>query len=205
MRKYILCLALVASMIGAFSASAQFRYGPMLGIDITNLKFRQDLITVDKSVGFSTGIATEMMFPGIGFGVSSGIFYEQRGATLNLGEKLVWASQGYGKERSYLHYIEIPIHLRLKYTRLNGMEDYVAPFVFGGPSFSILAAHSNVKALKYAGGEMGLTVGLGVEIFKNWQVQASRTWGMVYAVKTKLLDDFSAKNRTWDIRVVYLF
>ena len=50
MRKYILCLALVASMIGAFSASAQFRYGPMLGIDITNLKFRQDLITVDKSV-----------------------------------------------------------------------------------------------------------------------------------------------------------
>ncbi len=184
MRKYILCLALVASMIGAFSASAQFRYGPMLGIDITNLKFRQDLITVDKSVGFSTGIATEMMFPGIGFGVSSGIFYEQRGATLNL---------------------EIPIHLRFKYTRLNGMEDYVAPFVFGGPSFSILAAHSNVKALKYAGGEMGLTVGLGVEIFKNWQVQASRTWGMVYAVKTKLLDDFSAKNRTWDIRVVYLF
>ncbi len=145
------------------------------------------------------------MFPGIGFGVSSGIFYEQRGATLNLGEKLVWASQGYGKERSYLHYIEIPIHLRFKYTRLNGMEDYVAPFVFGGPSFSILAAHSNVKALKYAGGEMGLTVGLGVEIFKNWQVQASRTWGMVYAVKTKLLDDFSAKNRTWDIRVVYLF
>ncbi len=205
MRKYILCLALVASMIGAFSASAQFRYGPMLGIDITNLKFRQDLIAVDKSVGFSTGIATEMMFPGIGFGVSSGIFYEQRGATLNLGEKLVWASQGYGKERSYLHYREIPIHLRFKYTRLNGMEDYVAPFVFGGPSFSILAAHSNVKALKYAGGEMGLTVGLGVEIFKNWQVQASRTWGMVYAVKTKLLDDFSAKNRTWDIRVVYLF
>ena len=122
---------------------------------------------------------------------------------MNLGEKLVWASQGYGKERSYLHYIEIPIHLRFKYTRLNGMEDYVAPFVFGGPSFSILAAHSNVKALKYAGGEMGLTVGLGVEIFKNWQVQASRTWGMVYAVKTKLLDDFSAKNRTWDIRVVY--
>ena len=35
MRKYILCLALVASMIGAFSASAQFRYGPMLGIEIT--------------------------------------------------------------------------------------------------------------------------------------------------------------------------
>lgn len=47
------------------------------------------------------------------------------------------------------------------------MEDYVAPFVFGGPSFSILAAHSNVKALKYAGGEMGLTV--------DWVSRFSRT------------------------------
>ena len=189
----------------AFGASAKFRWGPVVGANFPYYYWEQNLVESTTLAGFSAGVQCELMIPGIGFGVSSGIFYEQRGATLNLGEKLVWASQGYGKERSYLHYIEIPIHLRFKYTRLNGMEDYVAPFVFGGPSFSILAAHSNVKALKYAGGEMGLTVGLGVEIFKNWQVQASRTWGMVYAVKTKLLDDFSAKNRTWDIRVVYLF
>jgi hypothetical protein len=28
---------------------------------------------------------------------------------------------------------------------------------------------------------------------------------MVYATKTKLLDDFSAKNRTWDVRFTYFF
>lgn len=205
MRKLITTLAVVAAILSGLNASAQFRYGPMVGVTVSDLAFKQDLITVDKSVGFSAGLATELMFPGIGFGVDAGLFYEQRGATLHLGEKEVWASEGYGKERSYLHYLELPVHLRFKWTRMNGFEDYLAPFVFGGPSFSILMGHSDVKALKYAGGDVGLTVGGGVELFRNWQVQCSYTWALVYAEKTKLLDDFSAKNRTLDVRVVYLF
>lgn len=205
MRKLTLCLTLLAALLTSVGASAQFRYGPMLGLDVTNLKFKQDLITVDKSVGFSAGLATELMFPGIGFGVDAGVFYEQRGATLHLGEKKVWSSLGYGTERSYLHYLEIPVHLRFKWTRMGGFEDYVAPFVFGGPSFGILMGHSHVKALSYAGGDVGMTVGGGFEILRNWQVTCSYTWGIVYAEKTKLLDDFSAKNRTLNFRVVYLF
>mgnify|MGYP001045434914 CR=1 FL=1 len=205
MRKLIICLAFLAAALSGLNMSAQFRYGPMVGLTVTDLKFKQDLITVDKSVGFSAGVATELMFPGIGFGVDAGLFYEQRGATLNLGEREVWASQGYGRERSYLHYLEIPVHLRFKWTRMNGLEDYVAPFVFGGPSFGILMGHSHVKALQYAGGDVGMTVGGGLELFRNWQVQCSYTWGIVYAEKTKLLDDFSAKNRTLNVRVVYLF
>jgi hypothetical protein len=88
---------------------------------------------------------------------------------------------------------------------MQGLEDYVAPYVFGGPTISFLAAHSSVDAYSYAGGELGLQAGLGFEIYKNWQVQASYTWGMTYALKTKLLDDFSARNRTWSVRVTYLF
>lgn len=195
----------MAAAVSGLNLSAQFRYGPMVGVTVTDLKFKQDLISIDKSVGFSAGVATELMFPGIGFGVDAGLFYEQRGATLNLGQREVWASQGYGKERSYLHYLEIPVHLRFKWTRMNGLEDYIAPFVFGGPSFSILMGHSNVKALEYAGGDVGMTVGGGFELFRNWQVMCSYTWGLVYAEKTKLLDDFSAKNRTLNVRVVYLF
>ncbi len=195
----------MAAAFSGLNLSAQFRYGPMVGLTVTDLKFKQDLISVDKSVGFSAGVATELMFPGIGFGVDAGLFYEQRGATLNLGEKEVWSSQGFGRERSYLHYLEIPVHLRFKWTRMNGLEDYIAPFVFGGPSFSILMGHSHVKALQYAGGDVGMTVGGGFELFRNWQVMCSYTWGLVYAEKTKLLDDFSAKNRTLNVCVVYLF
>ena len=169
------------------------------------MKFNQKLFNVDSNVGFSAGLATELMFPGIGFGVDAGIFYQQRGATLNLGEREVWASQGYGKERCYLHYIEVPVNLRFKWTRMNGLEDYVAPFVFGGPTFSILAAHSDIKALDYPFGDVGLTAGFGVEIYRDWQVSGSYTWGLMTAASTKLLDDFNSKNRTWNVRVVYFF
>ena len=40
---------------------------------------------------------------------------------------------------------------------------------------------------------------------RRWQIQGSYTWGMTYALKTKLLDDFSAQNRTWSIRAIYFF
>lgn len=185
--------------------SAQFRYGPTVGVDLTTLKFKQDLFTVDQSVGYQAGVQCEMMFPGIGFGIDFGAMYEQRGATLHLGEKKIWASEGYGVNRTYLHYLNIPFNLRFKWTRMNGLEDYVAPYVFGGPSIGFMVAHNKNKALDYTGADLGLSVGIGFEILKNWQVQGSYTWGMTYAVKTKLLDEFSAKNRTWSVRVVRYF
>ncbi len=205
MKKILICFIIMASIIGAGYANAQFRYGPIVGVDFTNLEFRQDLITVDQSTGFSAGIIGEMMFPGIGFGLDIGAMYVQRGATLHLGEKKIWYSDGFGTERSYLHYLDIPLNLRFKYTRLGGIEDYVAPFVFGGPSLSVLFAHNSISALEYAGGEFGLSVGGGLEILRKWQISVSYTWGMSYALKTRLLDDFSAKNRTLNVRVAYLF
>ncbi len=117
----------------------------------------------------------------------------------------MWSSQGYGNERLYIHYVDIPFHLKFKYTRLQGVEDYVAPFVYGGPTFSLQAGHSKCEALKFSGGEVGLTAGIGAEVMKNWQIAASYTWGMTYALKARQLADFSARNKTWDIRLTYFF
>lgn len=205
MKKIIIALVALLSLAAAPEAYSQFRWGPTAGIDITTLKFKQDLFQVDQSVGYTVGVASELMFPGIGFGIDMGLLYTQRGATLHLGEREIWASQGYGNERSYLHYLEIPLHVRFKYTNLNGVENYIAPFVYAGPSIGIIVGHGNIDALKYAGGDFGLTVGLGAELKRNWQVSAEYTWGMSYAVQTKLLDKFSAKNRDWVVRVAYLF
>jgi hypothetical protein len=206
MKRFFVALAVLVAILSApNNAKAELRYGPTVGMNISTLKFKQPLIEVNGIGGASAGVTTEVMFPGIGFGLNSGIYYEMRGAKLHLGDKLIWSSLGYGTETSRLHYLEVPVHLRFKWTRMAGFEDYLAPFVYGGPSFSLLFGNSNVKALEYARGEMGLTVGGGVEIMRNWQVSCAYTWGMVYAEQTKLLDNFSAKNRTLDIRLTYLF
>lgn len=203
--RQILKLTLVAiiSTLCTFGANAQFRYGPTAGANFSDLKFKQDLITIGQATGFDAGIATETMFPGIGFGIGSGLIYQMRGAHLHLGEKKIWASDGFGNERVYLHYVQIPLNLRFKWTRMSGVEDYVAPFIYGGPAVSFLVGHSDISALSYATADFAMEVGFGLELFKNWQISAVRNWGVTYALKTKLLDDFSAQNRNWSIRLTY--
>ncbi len=203
--RLIQAVAAIILLMAATDAAAQFRWGPTAGLTLTNLNFKQDLLPVSQVTGGSGGVQIEMMFPGVGFGFDTGLIYELRGADIDWGAKKMWASQGMGKERLYLHYVDIPLHLRFKYTRLGGVEDYVAPLVFGGPSFGLMMGHSTNKALKYAFGEVGLAAGIGVELYKRWQITASYTWGMTYAMKAKTLTNYSAQNRTWDFRVSYFF
>jgi len=203
----ILALVLAISSLGA---SAQFRWGPSAGINIADLSFKQDLVGVSAGVGYAAGIQCEFMFPGIGLGIDFGAFYNQTGANVSLGDQYVWASQGYGKERVYLHNFQVPFHLRFKYSRLNGVEDYFCPFVFGGPELQIQVGHGSIKsngqpAFDYSGGDLGLSAGLGFEVMRHWQISGYYTWGMTYVLKTSVLDNFSAKCSSWNVRVAYLF
>lgn len=211
--KSIRILALLAiAFILAPAAKAQFRYAPVAGVTLNDLKFSQDIVDIGRAVGYQAGIQAELMFPGIGFGMDFGLLYNQVGSSVDLGSRKIWSSDGFGKTNVRLHMIQIPLHLRFKWTRMNGLEDYIAPFVYGGPDFSIMAGHSGVKGnrgvenpFKYAGGDLGLTAGGGFELYRRWQVSAQYTWGMSYLIKTRKLDNYSARNRQWSIRVAYFF
>lgn len=205
MKKSIILAVLMLAAVTAPSVNAQFRYGPMVGVSITNLKFKQDLISIEKTTGFSAGAVAEMMFPGIGFGIDLGFYYEMRGAKLAMGEKTIWSSQGYGNERMSLHYLTIPLHLRFKYTRMNGFEEKLAPIVYVGPTFGFHLGNSKNNAMDYAGGDLGIEFGGGVELFRHWQVTASYNLGMTYVTKAKILTNYSARSRCLNFRVSYLF
>lgn len=199
----ILLLAIVA-LCTVTPAKAEFRWGPTAGINITNLSFKQDLIQVSQGVGPVLGVQGEMMFPGIGFGIDIGAMYAMQGASLDLGRWEIFRADGYGKERAYLHALQIPVSLRFKWTRLGGIEDWVAPFLFGGPVFNLTIAHGSLKALDYAS-SIGLQAGMGFEIFRRWQIQGSYTWGVTYSVKAAKLIDYSAREKYWTIRATYFF
>ena len=205
MKKILAIVMLFIAMLGVNEVQGQTRWGVVAGVDYTNLSFDQDLFTINQNVGATGGVTGELMIPGIGFGVDASLLYTQRGATLNLGERPLWSSQGYGKENMLLHYLEIPIHLKFKFKNLNGLENTIMPILFAGPEFSFLVGHSNIKAMEYAGGEFGIDVGVGCEILQRFQVNASYCWGMSYALKTKQLDDFSARNRCWKLACTYFF
>ncbi|MDE6644506.1 MAG: PorT family protein [Muribaculaceae bacterium] len=196
---------LLFAAIAMLPVCAQFRYAPTVGADYSTLNFKQDLIEINATPGLRAGVNGELMFPGIGFGIDVGAFYSMRGAKVNLGQKEIWASEGYGNERVFLHYLEIPFNLKFKWTRMQGLEDYIAPYVLGGPVFDFLIGHSNQKAIDFAGGTLGVRAGGGFELFRRWQVQIAYTWGMTYALKTVKLDQFSARNRYFSLSVARYF
>ena len=209
-RIYLILVGLI--LLAAPSLRAEFRYAPVAGVTIGTLHFKQNLFDVGQQVAFQVGIQGELMFPGLGFGIDFGLLYNQMGARTNLGQREIWSSDGFGDVNTRLHMATIPVHLRFKWTRMNGFEDYLAPFVYGGPEFSIMAAHNKIKGnegvpnpYKYSGGDLGLCVGAGAEIMKRWQVSLQYTWGMTYLLKTQKLDNFSAQNRQWAVRVAYFF
>lgn len=197
-------LSILAAVV-CLAASAEFRWGPTVGANFTTYKYSQDLFEIDTSVGGGVGVIGELMFPGIGFGIDFGLNYNLHGSKLHLGDKKVWASDGYGIEQSWLHTIEVPISLRFKYTNLNGIERMIAPFVYAGPVFSIIAGHNKLDALEYSGGSVMLQCGIGAELFENFQISGGYYWGMTYETRTVKLDDFISKSQGWRVNLTYLF
>lgn len=202
MKKLLLTLIAFLTTLGA---SAEFRWGPTVGINISELNWKQQLITSKSTVGFNAGAMGEIMIPGIGFGIDFAVKYAMHGAKVNFGEKEVWSSDGFGNETVLFHTLQIPLNLRFKWTRMNGFENYVAPFVYGGPVITFNLSTSNLSCIEHPEGSFGLQCGIGAELFEKWQISAGYLWGMSYDVRTVKLDNFSARNRGWQVNVAWLF
>lgn len=207
----ILIIALIA-VLAPLASKAQFRYGPAAGITVNNLSLNQELFSHSSLVAPMGGVMGEFMFGGIGFGVDFSLFYNQIGMNSDLTPRKLWADQGFGDAKLRLHTLQIPLNLRFKWTRMDGFEDYLAPFIFAGPVFDITLAESKIPSTKNApspfarsGGDVGLSTGLGVEIFRNWQLSGQYTWGLTSMTGLRELPNFTGENRQWTVRLAYLF
>lgn len=202
MKRLIAALVVLCTVLGA---SAQFRWGVMAGANFTDYHFKQSLVDVKSSVGYQAGVMGELMFPGIGFGIDFGLQYSHHGAKVNLGQRHVWQAEGYGDQQIWIHSLQIPLHLRYKYSRFNGLERYFIPFAFAGPNFSFHLGDNGVKAMEYPGGTVSIQFGLGVELIERIQVFGSYDLGVSYEMRTRKLDNFSARPSTWNVGVSYMF
>lgn len=209
MLKKLLLSALVA-IAATVPAAAQFRYGPQVGANFSTLKFRQPgLVEPSQSVNPQAALNCEFIFTQFGLGIDFGLGYSMTGGFVNL-NRPIWTLNGFGREHVMIHNLTIPLHLRFKWTKMQGLEEIIAPIVYGGPEFDIQLGHSRLqrngqKAFQYSGGDVALACGLGVELFKRYQITAGYTWGVTYALKTAQLDDFSARTQGWTLRLSYLF
>lgn len=201
-----LLLSLIALFV-SLSAAAEFRGGPMIGVNGSSLFWKQDLVSTHYRVGGSAGFLGEIMIPGIGFGVDFGLRYQLNGASVDFGERPVWsgAPDYMGKTDVWFHTIQIPLNLRFKYTRLEGFERILAPFVYAGPVFTFNVATNKVPVIEKPGGTVDIQIGAGAELIEHLQISGGYYWGVTYQVRTVKLDNFSARPQGWFVNVAWLF
>lgn len=195
----LICLAV------ALGASAKFRWGPTVGADFSYYYWHQRLISSHTLAGVKAGVGCEVMIPGIGFGVDFGLKYAYRGGRAGFGEQYIWSSDGIGNQDLRLHTVEVPVNLRFKWTRMDGFERYLAPFVYGGPQVNFNVANSKCEAIDRAGVSLGLAVGAGVELWRRFQISGGYVWDVTYDVETRKLEDFSARLEGWTLDFTVLF
>lgn len=206
MKKIFLAAAmLVVALSQSLNAYAETRWGVTAGANYNEIHFKQgDIFKSDRMVGGNAGLTGELMIPGIGFGVDASVLYSMCNGKLHMGDKKVWSSLGLGTETCTLHYIDIPLNLKFRYHNLDGVENTIMPLAFAGPTISVLAGHNKVgDQLSYQKLSASFHMGIGCELFNKVQVNVGYQFGIGESLKTKLLDENGAKNRTWFVNLTY--
>lgn len=202
MRKYFAILLLTFTVI---RASAEFRWGPTAGVNFSTLHWKQDIAATSMLTGFDAGLAGELMIPGIGFGIDMAFRYNLHGAHVNFGDHKIWSIDGIENQNVWLHTLEIPLNLKFKWTRLNGLERIIAPLVYAGPVFNFTLGTNKCPAIEHPAGYVAIQVGGGVELLERIQVSGGYSWGVSYQVRTVKLDNYSAQPRGGFIQLGYFF
>lgn len=193
-------LVIAALLTISTSASAQFRWGIKVGMDVNKMSFDTSALESSNRTGFTGGLMTEFTVPIIGIGLDASLMYTHKGN--NLKDKEDGATVKYNTD-----YLSIPVNLKYKFG-LPVVGRLVSPFVYTGPCFSFLTSKKAVSDFFHNKTcDMSWNVGLGVQLLNHLQIGAQYGFGINDAAKVVMDDNKieKVKNNTWTITAAYLF
>jgi outer membrane protein with beta-barrel domain len=136
-------------------------------------------------------------------GLMGGIWFGgNRNGTVGVQGELMYAvkkSQDTAGNETDLHYLEIPILMRINFGSAN--RERAAGYIIAGPAFDVkLKAELNGIDIadQYEGLDLGVIAGAGVEITR-FLVEARYNWGLRNVVKGNLATTTEIKTRTFAI------
>ncbi len=189
--------ALMTAMLLALPAAAQVRLGLRGGITVGELRFSREIIDSDNRAGFTGGLLVDVGIPVTGLGVEVSAMYTHRNNRLTDGQRTFKR-----------HYIDIPVYARYR-MGIAGIGHVFAPYIFTGPSFSILFDDSAPGNYDNNKTYLSWDVGGGAELFNHWRLSATYGIGiskaMEYIDREYTGDKVSGKDRYWTLSVAYLF
>ena len=210
--KSIKVILLVLACIITIPASAQFRWGPRIGTEVTAMRFDKSVFNSENRAGFTGGLMCEFTVPVINLGFDLSVMYVHRVSQSNVttdggnADDNALVSSSRFKNRDY---IEIPLNFKYK-IGMPLIGKVFTPYLFTGPSFSFLTSKTAITDMyKNKKFDIAWNFGVGVELISHLQVAASYGLGMTKTVETLSgyngAQPIDGKNNYWTITAAWLF
>ncbi len=196
-------LIIVAVMMTAMTASAQFSFGVKGGANVTSMSLSSDVLKSSNRAGFYIGPTAKFTLPIVGIGFDASVLYDQREGTIGDGEN---------EETMRQQQIAVPVNLRYQI----GLGDLASVLVFAGPQFGF-NLNDGIKDIDWEWKKTNLSfnVGAGVMLIKklqitaNYNIAAGKTgeFSVLNAAGEALgvKDAGDGKLNSWQIGLAYYF
>ncbi|MBD5234619.1 MAG: PorT family protein [Bacteroidales bacterium] len=211
-----LLLAIAAIAFCSLPASAQFRIGPRLGMEVNSMRLNSSIFDNDNRAGFTGGVQAEFTIPVVNVAFDLSLMYVHRvgqsnfkndNGNLNADDEALLNSKSFKKR----DYIEIPLNFKYK-IGLPLVGKIVTPYIFTGPSFAFLASKRAItEAYENKAFDVAWNFGLGLQLFTHLQVGASYGLGITKTVNrlntgiTAPSTPIEGKNNYWTVTAAWLF
>lgn len=195
----MLVLAVIVSA-ATFTADAQFRFGPKVGLTVNDMHFNKSVIDADNQTGWTAGVMGEFTVPVIGISADLSAMYVRRNTKFLAEQKI---------PKDNRDYIELPLNIRYNFS-IPVVNRVVLPYIGVGPSVSFLTSRKNIKdAYSNKSVDWALNFGFGLRFLNHIDLNARYGLGLTKAVHAVSSDAEAAgiegKNRYWTITAAYLF
>ena len=187
---------------GATTASAQFKFGIVAGMNMSKLSFDDGkYFNSEHRAGWYVGPKVWFNIPIVGLGVNASAQYSQRRMNVKSGD-----GEDAVSDSKNLNTIEIPINVR--YTL--GLGSIASVYAETGPQFGFNVGNKTVSEVaKFKSSNVTWNVGIGARVLGHleagvgYNIALSKFGELVPDALTGTKNDF--KSNTWQVQVAYLF
>ncbi len=206
-----LTLLLAVVLCTALSANAGgLRFGIKAGLNVNSFKFNKESLVDSKNrCGWTAGVMTEFVVPVVGIGFDVSAMYTRMNAEAIKMPSLdqILGGNVFDKELGK-NFIEIPVNVKYKLS-LPAVSSIIQPYIYTGPSFAFKLGKNTFSDFKTKTCQVAWNVGLGLELVRHLQVQASYGFGINnvadFTGYVNTVDNVKGKNNYWTITAAYLF
>lgn len=191
MKKIFSTMLVVAALLMAMPAKAQFTWGVRAGLNLTQLSINESLLDPSNRAGFYVGPTVKFHLPLIGLGFDASAVYDQRNAKV-------------GEESLDAKSIALPINARYSI----GLGSMANVFFFAGPQFAFNVG-SDKTGWEWKSSNISVNLGVGATVLShleakvNYNIACGKTGE--FTLMKGVTSGINGKYNSWQIGLGYYF